>query len=484
MGAHRGGRQRRHRWKACAHPRVVAMDELTLEIGRRPHPTPAGVQTATSIAIADSTVSSMHARIQRASQRRRPVRHPGSGQHERHLRRRAARRTAPTPLRDGAVIFLGSQVLVFRIVHARRAGGDRRGRRHAVRARADAVARAGVTMRRGCAGWLAHRREILLLGETGVGKEVFASAIHALSGAPGRLVAINCAAIPRELVESELFGYEKGAHSTAQGRKTGLSRRPTAGRCSSTRSARCRSSCSRSCCASCRTGAFTPLGSTRVVEADVRIIAATSRTRWKGERTCRRRCWAAWARSRSCCRRCASASRTSGASCALFPSRQHRRSHFEPEAFHALLLHDWPLNVRELPKVVTEAEVLSRARRRSASSTCRTPVTATLQVDGRQDEREDHRRSIREPRATGTRNGRRRTTRCVNPAQRPPIARAPPRRRRGRADVTLLGADATAAWPRWRATSTASTRRLALHPALRHRRQPVPGARSVNAEPR
>src|SRR5204862_2361205 len=64
--------------------------------------------------------------------------------------------------------------------------------------------------------------EILLVGETGVGKEVYAHAIHAASARAGKMVAINCAAIPRELAESELFGYEKGAHSTAQGRKPGL----------------------------------------------------------------------------------------------------------------------------------------------------------------------------------------------------------------------------------------------------------------------
>ncbi len=44
---------------------------------------------------------------------------------------------------------------------------------------------------------------------------------RAASARAGKLVAINCAAIPRELVESELFGYEKGAHSTAQARKIG-----------------------------------------------------------------------------------------------------------------------------------------------------------------------------------------------------------------------------------------------------------------------
>jgi len=57
---------------------------------------------------------------------------------------------------------------------------------------------------------------ILLLGESGTGKEVLAKAIHGLSDrASERLVAVNCAAIPDNLLESELFGYEKGAFSGA-----------------------------------------------------------------------------------------------------------------------------------------------------------------------------------------------------------------------------------------------------------------------------
>jgi len=64
---------------------------------------------------------------------------------------------------------------------------------------------------------------VLLRGETGVGKEVVAQALHAWSPrARGRFVAINCAALPEQLAESELFGHERGAFSGAVAGKLGL----------------------------------------------------------------------------------------------------------------------------------------------------------------------------------------------------------------------------------------------------------------------
>ena len=94
------------------------------------------------------------------------------------------------------------------------------------------------------------RANILITGETGVGKSAVAKAIHKMSNrAGGPFIEVNCAVLHENLIESELFGYEKGAFTGASSSgKIGKIELQTTARCSWTRSASCRPTSSPSCC--------------------------------------------------------------------------------------------------------------------------------------------------------------------------------------------------------------------------------------------
>lgn len=117
---------------------------------------------------------------------------------------------------------------------------------------------------------------VLIRGETGSGKELCALAVHAHSGrANGPFVAVNCGALPPELIQSELFGYEKGAFTGAYQRKQGLIETAAGGTLFLDEIGDLPVSMQVHLLRFLQEGQFTRVGGTKTLSADVRIIAAT-----------------------------------------------------------------------------------------------------------------------------------------------------------------------------------------------------------------
>lgn len=119
---------------------------------------------------------------------------------------------------------------------------------------------------------------ILLEGESGTGKELFAKAIHALSPRKtGPLITINCGSLPDTLLESELFGYEKGAHSTAFKDKPGRLAMADGGTLFLDEIGDISPALQVRLLRVLQDKTFEPLGSTKSLKTDVRIVAATNK---------------------------------------------------------------------------------------------------------------------------------------------------------------------------------------------------------------
>lgn len=119
---------------------------------------------------------------------------------------------------------------------------------------------------------------VLLLGETGVGKEMFARSLHSISPrARNRFVAVNCAAIPEELIESELFGVEKGAFTGAHRSKPGRFERAHGGTLFLDEVGELSPAAQAKLLRVLQDGEFERVGDTRTRTADVRLVAATNR---------------------------------------------------------------------------------------------------------------------------------------------------------------------------------------------------------------
>ncbi|MFH1688098.1 MAG: sigma-54 dependent transcriptional regulator [bacterium] len=118
---------------------------------------------------------------------------------------------------------------------------------------------------------------VLLQGETGTGKELFAKAIHLLSPRQGKpFIAINCAAIPSELLENELFGSEKGAFTGAHARKMGKFEIASTGTIFLDEIGDMDIALQAKLLRVLQQKNFERLGGTKTIDVDVRVIAATN----------------------------------------------------------------------------------------------------------------------------------------------------------------------------------------------------------------
>ncbi|MEZ5292130.1 MAG: sigma-54 dependent transcriptional regulator [Vicinamibacterales bacterium] len=197
---------------------------------------------------------------------------------------------AVAAMRDGALDFLAKPVDPehLRLVVGRAVAQQRLARDHE-RLLQDAAERRGAPTIVGAAPSLVKAVQtlqraaatdvtVLLGGESGTGKELFARALHAWSRrADGPFVAINCAAIPETLLESELFGYEKGAFTGATQRKLGRVELAHRGTLFLDEIGELAPALQAKMLRVLETLEFERVGGTATVRANVRLVAATNR---------------------------------------------------------------------------------------------------------------------------------------------------------------------------------------------------------------
>jgi transcriptional regulator with PAS, ATPase and Fis domain len=206
---------------------------------------------------------------------------------------------------------------------------------------------------------------VVLHGETGTGKELLARALHGLSGRSGAFVAVNCAAIPHALVESELFGYRKGAFSGATEDRLGLIRASDGGTLFLDEIGDLPLTSQAALLRVIQEREVTPIGGVKAIKVDLRIVSAShqdlaalvAEKRFRGDLE----------------------SRLNGVLLTTVPLRERLEDlgllvsailarafpafaaeiSFNRAAVRALLAHDWPKNVRELEQALVSATVLA-----------------------------------------------------------------------------------------------------------------------------
>jgi DNA-binding NtrC family response regulator len=205
---------------------------------------------------------------------------------------------------------------------------------------------------------------ILITGESGTGKEVVAQLIHSWSPrSDGPLIAANCASLPESLIESELFGHEKGAFTGASERRQGFFRAADGGTLFLDEIAELPIHLQPKLLRALETGQITPVGNDRPVTVDTRLVAATNRDLEKEVAEGRFRDDLYY--------------RINVVELKILPLRDRREDilplarHFasefaggpvrlSPQSMNCLLAHTWSGNVRELRNAMQRACLLCR----------------------------------------------------------------------------------------------------------------------------
>ena len=205
---------------------------------------------------------------------------------------------------------------------------------------------------------------VLITGESGSGKELVARAVHHFSLRCSKpWVDVSCAALPEHLVESELFGYEKGAFSGAEAPKPGLFELANHGTLFLDEVGELEPRMQVKLLRVLDGVAYYRLGGTRKVSVDVRIVAATNQDLEHMVETGSFRGDLYHRLGQICLRVPPLRERVED----IVPLAEHflrqtnARLSFTGEALHLLERHTWPGNVRELRNAVTKAAVLARS---------------------------------------------------------------------------------------------------------------------------
>jgi pSer/pThr/pTyr-binding forkhead associated (FHA) protein len=204
---------------------------------------------------------------------------------------------------------------------------------------------------------------MLIEGESGSGKEVIARAIHGQSARKGAFVPVNCGALPDNLVESELFGYKKGAFSGAQTDSEGLVRAANGGTLFLDEIGDLPPSSQAALLRVLQEREVMPVGGTRAVEIDLRVVAATHRDLddMVAEGSFRHDLFARLAGFRVMVPTLNERRTDLGLLIGALHERLFPAEHpgFDIDAARLLLRYPWPLNVRELEQALATAQVLA-----------------------------------------------------------------------------------------------------------------------------